>query len=284
MQSVIYTQIFTSRVRFSHAEWDFHSKSVTTVRSVILTRTNIMMTPTTVTSTRTRVIYTRRVWFILRHIHSECIFHVQCDFEPQKCDYDTHDCDFNTENTDFYTQSIIYAHRVRFSHATWDFYTQSVISTRTNAIATLTTVILTHSREISTRRVWFIHSVIYGECDFHSHELNFNTMRVTNQLKSTENYTHESSFHITLVMCVFLTLMRVILTHYVLNYFITIYIHKPKLQVHTCGRHACRINTLRSIVTLPYCMSVQHAYVKIQHACVQVQDASWVFKIYILIW
>jgi hypothetical protein len=37
------------------------------------------------------------------------------------------------------------------------------------------------------------------------------------------------------------------------------YIHKPKLQAHACGRlkhyhpHACRVNTLRGIVTIPYC-------------------------------
>jgi hypothetical protein len=92
--------------------------------------------------------------------------------------------------------------------------------------------------------VWFWQPA----CDFNTHSCDFHT------------YTYDIHTH----ACDFGTL-RVKLLYY--------NIHKPKLQLHACGRHAFRINTLSSIVIVTYCVSVQRAYVKIQHACVQVQHA-----------
>jgi hypothetical protein len=121
---------------------------------------------------------------------------------------------------------------------------------------------------------WFLHAqcdfdthecdYYTHECDLHTHELNFNSIRVTfkrtslNDRKITKNTTSTS---------VTFTLMRVILTHYV-------YKHKPKLQAPACNPHACLISTLRGIVTVPYCVPVQHPFVKIQHAYMQACSKS----------
>jgi hypothetical protein len=110
--------------------------SVISARSEILTRTNVITTLTTVISTHTRVIsthtrviFTRRVWcwqiwvwlwhsYVLKP-HSACT-HAECIF---------------------YTQSVISSRSMRLK--------------RTNLITTLNTVILTRTRVIYTRRVWF---------------------------------------------------------------------------------------------------------------------------------
>jgi uncharacterized membrane protein YwzB len=53
-------------------------------------------------------------------------------------------------------------------------------------------------------------------------------------------------------------LMRVILTQYVLNYFLLQYLHKSKVQARLKNYHsqAYRIYTLRGIVTEPYSVSI----------------------------
>jgi hypothetical protein len=76
--------------------------------------------------------------------------------------------------------------------------------------------------------------------------------------------------------CDCLKKLKILNTHACLIYThaCLIYTHACLIYTHACliYTHACRINTLRGIVTVPYCVSTQHAYVSIQHACM--------FKIY----
>jgi hypothetical protein len=83
-------------------------------------------------------------------LYLEGVFYThESKFDPYAYEYDNHGCDFYTLEC--------------------DCCTESVISKRS--------VISTHTRLISTRRVWFyMHSVIlHAEGGFHSHESNFNS-------------------------------------------------------------------------------------------------------------
>jgi hypothetical protein len=86
-------------------------------------------------------------------LHAKRDFHThKCNFDTYACEYDTYECDYDTFECDLYTQSAIL-------YAECDFYTHNVNSkhsvtlTRMNMFTTLTTVISTRIRMISTRKV-----------------------------------------------------------------------------------------------------------------------------------
>jgi hypothetical protein len=91
--SVIYTQIYSHRVRFSQADWDLYTHSVFATRSVILIHTNVITALTTVISTRTIVIYTQNGWLwrqrVLKRVNKQIqikntrsvwFIHADCDW------------------------------------------------------------------------------------------------------------------------------------------------------------------------------------------------------------
>jgi uncharacterized membrane protein YwzB len=146
-------------------------------------------------------------------------------------------CDFNTQKCDLYMQSTISTRRVWFLHAECNFHTQCDVETHKcdyythdcdfnmhkvdfytqNVITTRTSEINTHTSSISTRYVWL-------------------------QNEPTKiNVRSPKNLEWILILMIF-TLIRVILTHYVLNFLLQ-YIHKSKLQIHACSPHPCRINT-----------------------------------------
>jgi hypothetical protein len=165
--------------------------------------------------------------------------------------------------SDFYTQSVIWYVSVWLWHAqVWFIHARVEVQHDACEFNTNQLKLTKNTKQIRIvfwlvailqQRVWFSHHA----CDFNAHECFFRLMRVIS------------------------TLMRVILTRYVLNYFFYNIHINPELQAHVCGRlknvsNACWINTLRGIETIPYYVSIQHAYVQVQSACV--------VKIYISIW
>jgi hypothetical protein len=157
--------------------------------------------------------------------------YAECNFHLQY-DFDTHDCDYDTQDCDFNTHKS-------------DFYAQSMILTRMSVIITLTSVITTRTSWIPTRCVWLWHkptkitvrlpigSWLAAIPQYHTHNRDFYIMPV--MLAPWEWFWHSA--------CDF--------------------------NNHVCDfpTHTCRINTLRGIVTVSYCVSLEHAYVKIQYAC-----------------
>jgi hypothetical protein len=137
-----------------------------TIYSVMLKRTNVIMTLTTVISTRTRVISTRRVW--CWHVwvwlwHSrKWLWHsyvlkptlrVEVSFV---CDEHTHECNFWAQSVILTRTSVIYTCILCFPHAECDFYTWCVIF---------------------TRRVCFIHAEcnFHTHCDVETHKCDYDT-------------------------------------------------------------------------------------------------------------
>jgi hypothetical protein len=102
-------------VLFLHAECDFYTESVISIRT-----------------------------FGEKH---------ECDFNAQFGFGDTHGCDFNTHKSDFYTKNAISTHRVWFYTQTVIFTHTSVILTRMRVNMTLTSMIKMRSSVIYTRRV-----------------------------------------------------------------------------------------------------------------------------------
>jgi hypothetical protein len=100
-------------------------------------------------------------------------------------------------------------------------------------------VIFTSCVVILAPWVWFWHSA----CELNTHACDLNT--------------HAWFLH----SCVWFEHSCVCFWHAAWKNNLLQYIHKPKVQEHACGRlkiyhpHACRINTLRGIVTVLYCVS-----------------------------
>jgi hypothetical protein len=85
--------------------------------------------------------------------------------------------------------------------------------------------------------------IIYTQCDLDTYESDYDTHEFDYDTHEFDLYTHELNFNT----------MRVT--------FITIYTYKPEykptLQAHANSHpHACRINTLCGIVTVPYCVLI----------------------------
>jgi hypothetical protein len=108
----------------------------------------------------------------------------ECDFDTYECDYDTHKCDYDTHECDLYTHEL-------------NFNTMCVTLTRTNKKFRIKFWLAA----IPHARVWFSHHVCV-----------FGTLGVIWHSACDLNNLH-----------VIWTLIRVILTRYVLNYFIPIY-------------------------------------------------------------
>jgi hypothetical protein len=129
--------VFTRRVRFPHAEYDFHTQSgILQAECAFYTHeskreyfdTDECDYDSLECDLHTQsVIYTRKVWFT----HAKCDLHTQSVIHGE--------CNFNKQNIGFYTQSTI--------------FTRSVLSTHTRVILTLTSVITTRSSVIYTRTV-----------------------------------------------------------------------------------------------------------------------------------
>jgi hypothetical protein len=140
--------IITRRVWFVHAEGVFHTQSVISTCSSIMTPHTNAISTHTVWFWRARVLFQHEiVWFPYVWVW---FWHAWLKLPPAKCD--------------FYTNSVIITRRVWFMHAEGVFHTQSVIST-------ITSVIIPRTNVISKHTVWFWHARVLfqrTECGFYT--------------------------------------------------------------------------------------------------------------------